>query len=29
MKGKMVNVVDSGEKKIRARILAEVIASCY
>lgn len=29
MKGKMVNLVDSGEKKIRVRILAEVIASCY
>ena len=29
MKGKMVNVVDSGEKKISVRILAEVIASCY
>ena len=29
MKGKMVNVVDSGEKKILVRILAEVIASCY
>ena len=29
MKGKMVNVVDSGGKKIRVRILAEVIASCY
>ena len=29
MKGKMVNVVDSGEKKIRVRILAEVIVSCY
>ena len=29
MNGKMVNLVDSGEKKIRVRILAEVIASCY
>ena len=29
MKGKMVNLVDSGKKKIRVRILAEVIASCY